>query len=79
MYTVYVLYSHSANKHYTGYTSSLKERMMSHNELGNDWTARHRPWQLIYTREFETKTYAIRYERWLKTGTGRDFVKGLPH
>ncbi|HRP30588.1 MAG TPA: GIY-YIG nuclease family protein [Agriterribacter sp.] len=42
-YTVYVLYSSTFEKHYTGYTSDLTNRMLSHNHWGNDWTARYRP------------------------------------
>lgn len=79
MYKVYVLYSYSANKHYTGYTSDLPNRLLSHNIAGNEWTAGHRPWQVIYTREFESKTEAIKFEKWLKSGVGRDFIKRIPH
>ena len=55
-YIVYILYSSSHKKHYTGYTSNLTQRLLSHNELGYDWTSRYRPWNLIYTKEFEDKT-----------------------
>ncbi|MFC0771765.1 GIY-YIG nuclease family protein [Terrimonas alba] len=78
-YTVYILFTPQFNKHYTGFTSNLSERMKSHNELGHDWTAKYRPWKLIYIKEFETKADALAYEKWLKTGTGRDFIKTLPH
>lgn len=78
-YTVYILYSEKFNNHYTGFTSSLAERLLSHNELGNNWTAKYRPWQLIYTKEFATKAEAMRYKKWLKTGVGRDYIKTLTH
>jgi putative endonuclease len=78
-YTVYILYSSKYQKHYTGFTSNLEQRLLSHNELGKDWTARYRPWQLIYTRAFFEKKEAIEYEKWLKTGAGRDFIKTLNH
>jgi len=78
-FIVYILYSATAQKHYTGFTSNLAERLLSHNELGKDWTARHRPWKLIFTKEFESKREAMDYEKWLKTGVGRDFIKILPH
>ena len=35
MYIVYILYSARYNKVYVGYTSNLKERLLSHNELGH--------------------------------------------
>ena len=79
VYTTYILYSEKFKKHYTGFTSDLESRLLSHNQLGKDWTARYRPWKLIYTKEFNDKTEAMKYERWLKTGAGRDFIKSLPY
>ena len=74
-FTVYVLYSESSGKHYTGFTSDLAERLSSHNTLGKDWSARYRPWQLIYTKEFGTKPEALQHERWLKSGVGETVQK----
>ena len=79
MFTVYVLYSPGSGKHYAGMTSDLEGRLHSHNELGKGWSSRHRPWVLIFQKEFDIKAEAMRYEQWLKTGAGRDFVKQLPH
>ncbi len=78
-HVVYVIYSEIANLHYTGFTSNLEMRICSHNEFGKDWTAKHRPWKLIYSKEFNSKAEAMVYEKWLKTGAGRDFIKKLPH
>ena len=78
-FIVYILYSNTAKKHYTGFTSNLEQRLLSHNELGKGWTAKYRPLQLIFTIEFEIKKEAMDYEKWLKTGVGRDFIKTLPH
>jgi putative endonuclease len=78
-FIVYILFSEQFSKHYTGFTSNIEERMKSHYELGKDWTVKYRPWKLIYTREFETKSEALVYEKWLKTGAGRDFIKTIPH
>ena len=76
-YIVYILFSASGNKHYTGFTTDLTQRLLSHNELGKGWTKSYRPWIVIYTKEFETKQEAMEYENWLKSGVGRDFVKTL--
>jgi putative endonuclease len=64
---------------YKGYTSNLEQRLISHNLLGKDWTAKYRPWKLIFTKQFELKADAMKFEKWLKTGVGRDFIKTLPH
>lgn len=78
-FSVYVLFSKKHNKHYTGFTSNLENRLISHNELGHDWTSRYRPWKLIYSKKFDTKEEAMSYEKWLKAGSGRDFIKTLSH
>ncbi len=78
-YTVYILFSKEFNKHYTGFTSNTDQRMLSHNFLGNDWTAKYRPWIIIYTKEFNEKSEAMKHEKWLKSGVGRSFVKELKH
>jgi len=69
-FIVYVLYSDIAEKHYTGFTENLIERLKSHNELVDDWTARYRPWRLIFRKEFEMKLDAMHYEKWFKGGRG---------
>ena len=79
VYTVYILYSRDHQKHYTGFTSNLEQRLLSHNKLGKDWTAKYRPWILIYTKQFTDKTEGMSFEKWLKSGIGRDFIKGLSH
>ena len=72
MFYVYLLYSDTFDKTYVGYTSDLEARLKSHNELGKkDWAIRYRPWTLIYSEEFETKTEAMAREKFFKTGVGR--------
>jgi putative endonuclease len=79
LFTVYILYSEKFQKHYTGFSTNLPERIISHNELGNEWTSKYRPWKLIWTKAVETKSEVLKLEKWLKTGVGRDFIKTLPH
>ncbi len=76
LYAVYVLFSDNYKKHFT---TNLQQRLLSHNEPGKDWTKSYRRWRVIYIEEVVTKQEAMQYEKWLKTGTGRDFVKKLPH
>jgi putative endonuclease len=79
MFTVYVLFSESCELHYVGYTSNLEIRLKSHNEFGKGWSAKHRPWKIIHCKIFENKPDARAYEKWLKTGVGREFIKSLKH
>ena len=71
MYYVYVLYSAVHQKTYVGYTSDLTRRIEEHNSTGErGWTISYRPWEILYTEEFENKAEAIRRQRYFKTGVG---------
>lgn len=75
MFFVYVLYSSSFDKIYVGFTSDLENRFKSHNELSKKgWTIRFRPWEIVYTEEFQEKQDAMRREKQLKSAAGRDFI-----
>ncbi|THU40723.1 GIY-YIG nuclease family protein [Niastella caeni] len=78
MYTVYVLYSTRFDKIYIGYTSDLQDRFKSHNELGTKgWTIKFRPWEILHTENFDSKTSAMMREKQLKSAQGRAFIKEL--
>ena len=78
MFSVYALYTRTFDKIYIGYSSDLEQRLLSHNYLSNrGWTTNYRPWELIYSEEFETKKEAIQRERELKSSRGRIFIRSL--
>ncbi|MBK8557732.1 MAG: GIY-YIG nuclease family protein [Lewinellaceae bacterium] len=77
-YTVYILFSKTYSKSYVGFTANLEERLKSHNELGNKgWTIKYRPWVLVHTEEYETKSEAMQREKYLKSGVGREWLKAM--
>jgi predicted GIY-YIG superfamily endonuclease len=60
---------------YTGLSDDPKRRLSEHNE-GRSWsTRRFRPWQLVATIRFENPDTAERFEKYLKSGSGRAFAK----
>ncbi len=78
MFIVYVLYSPSVNKFYVGYTSNLESRLLSHNQLGTkDWAKRYRPWNLVYTETYPSKSSAWKREKELKTGLGHEIIRKM--
>ena len=80
MHTVYALYSQNFKKIYIGCTSDIEKRLVSHNLLATKgWTIRFRPWILIYSEVFQSKTDALKRERELKSAKGRDFIWNLIH
>ena len=76
IFTVYVLFSFQNNMFYTGFTSDLVKRFHDHNVNNIDgFTRKHRPWIVLYTECFATKSEAMAREKYLKTGIGREFIK----
>jgi putative endonuclease len=73
---VYVLRS-GANpaRHYVGLTAHLRERLVWHNMGPRGYTTDYRPWRLLVCLEFTDESTARRFERYLKTGSGRAFAK----
>ncbi len=73
---VYVLHSASYDKIYVGFTSDLSARVRSHNSLATKgWTIKFRPWTVVHTETFHTKSQAMRREKELKSAAGRAFIK----
>lgn len=73
---VYILKSHRFPEQiYIGYTKNLEERLLCHNTGGSIHTAKYKPWRLMIYLAFENETKAIATEKYLKTQSGRAFVK----
>ena len=78
MYTVYILYSTTAGKTYVGFTTDLERRILEHNTSENiSFTKSYRPWELVYTEEYETKLEAVRREKFYKSGVGRELKQEI--
>jgi putative endonuclease len=73
---VYVLRSTVAPTHcYVGLTSDVGTRLAVHNSGGSRHTSLERPWQLVVSLEFANESSAVRFEKYLKSGSGRAFAK----
>ena len=62
-------------RYYIGLSSNVGERLAAHNEGRCPHTAKHRAWELRVSFEFADERLAIRFERYLKSGSGRAFAK----
>jgi len=74
MYYVYILLC-TDNAPYTGCTSDLKERIKRHNNGYVPATANRLPVKLITYIGFSNKYKAFNFEKYLKSGSGRAFLK----
>jgi predicted GIY-YIG superfamily endonuclease len=73
---VYVLRSAADPAHYyVGVTSDVGHRLEWHNHGPCGHTVDHRPWSLVVVVEFPTEEQALRFERYLKSGSGRAFAR----
>ena len=73
---VYILRSNSDSQHhYVGITSDVDQRLEWHNHGPCGWTVDHRPWSVVVTIEFPSEHEAVRFEKYLKSGSGRAFTK----
>jgi putative endonuclease len=79
-YQVYVL-QNSSGKHYIGLSEDVAERLVQHNEGVSKWTAKHRPWDLVWQSEAMSLSEARKFENKLKRqgrGSGFYTMTGLP-
>ncbi|MBI5403672.1 MAG: GIY-YIG nuclease family protein [Ignavibacteriae bacterium] len=77
MYHVYVLKSLKDGKLYIGQTGNLEKRLLKHNSGMCKSTKSRLPLELIYKEEYNTRSEAIKREKELKFGKGRDFLNGI--
>ena len=73
---VYILRSEpNPARRYTGITSNLTRRLQWHNDGENISTADDRPWNVAVSFHFAKEMTARRFEKYLKTGSGREFAR----
>jgi putative endonuclease len=76
MIYVYILASvGSPGRHYEGMTTDLRNRLKEHNAGEVFHTAKYKPWVIKNYFAFEDKDKAYRFEKYLKSGSGRAFAK----
>jgi putative endonuclease len=73
-FIVYVIQSQEGYQ-YTGMTSDLTKRLEEHNSKSlSFWTKRGTEWKIIESEEFGSNADALKRERWLKSGIGREYL-----
>jgi putative endonuclease len=65
MFTVYILYSSTSGKTYTGQTKNFTIRFLEHNETSKSgYTIRYRPWIVLHLEEYDTRSEAMKREKY---------------
>lgn len=75
MFYVYILRSESDSGFYIGFSTDLKRRLSEHRRGASFATKSRGPWKLIYYEAYLNQEDALGRERYLKSGSGRRFLR----
>ena len=76
MFFVYVIVSEERGlRFYVGFSNDDERRLLEHNAGKTKSTKGYRPWKLFYKEEYKNLEEAIRREKYLKSGTGKEQIK----
>ncbi|MBN2189134.1 MAG: GIY-YIG nuclease family protein [Chitinispirillaceae bacterium] len=82
MFSVYILYSKTADRYYVGHSANVKSRLSHHNASlrFGEYTRKNGPWTLVYEeRDFHSRSEAMRREREIKGWKSRKKIEKLIH
>ncbi len=77
LYFVYIIYSATRNRYYTGHTDNLTKRMEQHNSGYESSTKSGVPWKLMYTEEYDSRSAAMKREYEIKSKKSRKYIERL--
>jgi putative endonuclease len=73
---VYIIRSDAdPSRHYVGITNNVRDRLEWHNHGPTGHTVSNRPWSLVVSMEFPSEQEAVRFEKYLKSGSGRALAR----
>ena len=61
--------------HNMGSCADLEQRLKNHWKKTTHFTKKGTQWRLIYSKEFLSRSDAMKYEKWLKSGAGREWLR----
>ncbi|MEI6087281.1 MAG: GIY-YIG nuclease family protein [Bacteroidota bacterium] len=74
---VYILHSSKNDKFYIGSCEDITVRLTQHNTGRNKSTHSGMPWVLMYTEQFETRSYAVSRELQIKKMKSKKYIEKL--
>jgi len=77
-YYVYAISSQARNYIYVGLTDNPDRRIGQHNAGHERATKPYRPFKVLLIESFSSRMEARKREKYLKSGIGKDYLKGLP-
>ncbi|MEL7534371.1 MAG: GIY-YIG nuclease family protein [Bacteroidota bacterium] len=77
MVFVYILYSPSRDRYYTGITADLEDRLKRHNQGRSKSTKSGLPWILKFWESYESRSEAYQREQAIKRMKSRKYIEEL--
>ncbi|MEK7598498.1 MAG: GIY-YIG nuclease family protein [Patescibacteria group bacterium] len=74
-YLTYVLLSLKNGDLYIGSTENINNRVELHNKGRVKSTKAYRPWKLMESHRFDSRSEAVKFERFLKSHQQREEIK----
>jgi putative endonuclease len=62
---------------YIGQTNNLQERIERHNRNRVTSTKKKGPWKIVWRKAFNTKSEAMKYERYLKSLKNKKYLEKI--
>jgi putative endonuclease len=75
IFYAYILRSETHGTCYYGNTQNINARIRAHNSGKVRYTKGRRPWKLVYYEKFETRSEAVKRERFFKSIDGYRYLK----
>lgn len=79
VYSVYVIQSEVDKRLYVGMSCHVEQRVIEHNNGEVFSTKGYRPWKLVYSELVGSRIEARKREKFLKGGSGKEFIKKNLH
>jgi putative endonuclease len=73
-YYSYVIRSLKNGILYKGSTDNVEKRIATHNAGKVKYSSKLLPWKVVLYEEFNSRTEAMKREKWYKTGVGREWI-----
>jgi len=74
-YFTYILYSSKLDRYYYGQTNDLLRRIAEHNSGITKSTKSGIPWEILYSKSFNTRAEAVKLETKLKKAKNKNYIK----
>jgi len=72
---VYILQSTKDGTYYIGSTNDLSDRIIRHNQGRSKYTKSKRPWEVVYSEEFDDRASAVNREKELKSWKSKHLIE----